>query len=514
MADLYARRRKLATIVAAASALLLTGWLIFGSLPETYARPALIAGPELSITYLSGQGRLPDNVVAQNFLQLDPATLAVRSRTLFFDPDLVCVRTRTGIVGFFEKRYRTLPGESTVVTLDQEWNVLAAVYDDATDTIWVFGTHEKSIVARRIVAGDAEPVESIASADADVERLAAVGGTRMTVAWKEKGRPHVRVWRRDRTFSIETAEAHQWTLVQVGARTLTLFFDRTTQSFSELTLQVRCCDDCGLPAPPATWTYRDAFMFLGRRVTGLSAAVDGDHVRLVLTRVAAVQVAGVPVATLQPEYGASLHTLQLESRVIRYLGMIVPFTLLVCAMSLVYLGFALMRDRRRMLLGKVIPASPYADVMQRVMAFLFDQMILGPLIYIALDITGLIADTPDTTLSDARAVAMAGLVYVINVLYFFLQEAFGGQTIGKRVVGIRVVRVGGAPLTVGRAFVRNALRCVDSMYVLLVVGFAVMFFTPRKQRVGDLVAGTIVVQAEEFRTNSSDTPETTTDKGA
>ena len=77
------------------------------------------------------------------------------------------------------------------------------------------------------------------------------------------------------------------------------------------------------------------------------------------------------------------------------------------------------------------------------------------------------------------------------------EVAWHGQTPGKRALGLRVVRLDGAPVGVGESLVRNALRVVE-----LPLGYApavlAVALSPRRQRLGDLVAGTLVVQERRF----------------
>jgi uncharacterized RDD family membrane protein YckC len=76
--------------------------------------------------------------------------------------------------------------------------------------------------------------------------------------------------------------------------------------------------------------------------------------------------------------------------------------------------------------------------------------------------------------------------------YFFATESGGGQTLGKRLMKLRVVRADGRPAGMGEIAVRTILRVVDNY----LVGLIVMLATGEKrQRVGDLAAGTIVVDA-------------------
>lgn len=87
------------------------------------------------------------------------------------------------------------------------------------------------------------------------------------------------------------------------------------------------------------------------------------------------------------------------------------------------------------------------------------------------------------------------LGFILYYGYFAAFEAlWGGQTPGKRAVGLRVISVTGQPITTFDALLRNLLRIVDQMPGIYAVGVLSIFFTARNQRLGDLVAGTVVVQ--------------------
>jgi uncharacterized RDD family membrane protein YckC len=103
--------------------------------------------------------------------------------------------------------------------------------------------------------------------------------------------------------------------------------------------------------------------------------------------------------------------------------------------------------------------------------------------------------------SDAPASARYGALDRVLILclvfgYFWGTETVWAQTIGKRVLGIRVIAVGGARATAGATLVRTILRIVDFLPVFYIVGLVVVLATgPRRQRIGDLAAKTRVVLA-------------------
>ncbi len=81
--------------------------------------------------------------------------------------------------------------------------------------------------------------------------------------------------------------------------------------------------------------------------------------------------------------------------------------------------------------------------------------------------------------------------------YFVLLEALnGGRTLGKQLLGIRVIMDTGQRATPTAVVIRNLFRLLDCYFPLLpaIPGLAMVFLQPRHQRLGDLVAGTIVVR--------------------
>jgi uncharacterized RDD family membrane protein YckC len=118
-------------------------------------------------------------------------------------------------------------------------------------------------------------------------------------------------------------------------------------------------------------------------------------------------------------------------------------------------------------------------------------------------------------------VLVGGVAPAVMLIGWFLIEWFyggvletlmNGQTFGKRVMGIRVLSVDGQPITPIQAILRNILRFVDMMpllsmqifspgtpiYSIPTFGFCLVAaaLSPRFQRLGDIVCGTIVVIEE------------------
>lgn len=95
------------------------------------------------------------------------------------------------------------------------------------------------------------------------------------------------------------------------------------------------------------------------------------------------------------------------------------------------------------------------------------------------------------------------LLFMIEWGYYVICEKFWGRTPGKRMFGLRVVRSSGVPLNWSAALLRNLLRSVDglpwislgvlSLFPTCVVGLGCALLTKKFQRMGDLLADTVVI---------------------
>jgi uncharacterized RDD family membrane protein YckC len=77
--------------------------------------------------------------------------------------------------------------------------------------------------------------------------------------------------------------------------------------------------------------------------------------------------------------------------------------------------------------------------------------------------------------------------------YIFFELIWNGQSPGKRLVGIRVIRSDGTPVTLSEVLIRNLVRVVDFLPSFYGVGVVAMFADARARRLGDMAAGTLVV---------------------
>lgn len=88
-------------------------------------------------------------------------------------------------------------------------------------------------------------------------------------------------------------------------------------------------------------------------------------------------------------------------------------------------------------------------------------------------------------------------IALLWMAYYIVPEALFGASLGKMLLGVRVVRVDGAPLGLGAIVTRNVLRFVDALPGFYLIGGLSVLFTANSQRVGDRWAGTTVVRRDE-----------------
>jgi uncharacterized RDD family membrane protein YckC len=91
--------------------------------------------------------------------------------------------------------------------------------------------------------------------------------------------------------------------------------------------------------------------------------------------------------------------------------------------------------------------------------------------------------------------AVVAAVYALWLGYaIYFEVKWNGQTPGKWAVGIRAIRDGGAPVDFRAACVRNLLAMADFLPVFYLLGALLVLLTTRRQRLGDMAAGTLVIR--------------------
>ena len=96
------------------------------------------------------------------------------------------------------------------------------------------------------------------------------------------------------------------------------------------------------------------------------------------------------------------------------------------------------------------------------------------------------------------AVMILVLFLIFSGYFAFFEWIWSGQTPGKRWLKLRVIREDGRPITFWEASVRNLLRTFDMMPApFYSIGLISVFSSTRDQRIGDMVAGTVVIRERE-----------------
>ncbi len=143
-----------------------------------------------------------------------------------------------------------------------------------------------------------------------------------------------------------------------------------------------------------------------------------------------------------------------------------------------------------------------AGLGSRLAAAIIDYLIIG-IGYVAIlvgagaltEVIGRVAPPPRDIapwLTSAAAALALALGFFGWMGYFLLFELlWGGQSPGKRALGLRVVRRDGQPLGFTAALVRNILRWIDQVAL---IGVFVMLVDASSRRLGDMAAGTLVIR--------------------
>ena len=129
---------------------------------------------------------------------------------------------------------------------------------------------------------------------------------------------------------------------------------------------------------------------------------------------------------------------------------------------------------------------PAAGPVPRALAWLIDAAIRGAVLMVAL----LVLAALGMTGMGVYAILLFALMWLYPVLFEALDN---GRTPGKRALGLRVIAANGAPVSWLASFTRNLLRVVDLLPALYATGLVTSLADPWGRRLGDMVAGTLVV---------------------
>jgi uncharacterized RDD family membrane protein YckC len=133
---------------------------------------------------------------------------------------------------------------------------------------------------------------------------------------------------------------------------------------------------------------------------------------------------------------------------------------------------------------------------------LFAYLIIGSMV--AARTGGMIDD--GFYLQGTPALVAILLTFLVTLGYFAVLESSGnGKTLGKLIAGIGVADASGGKATFNQALMRNILRLVDGL-VFYIVGIILIIKSDRNQRLGDRVAGTVVLRIQQVRNPKGEKP--------
>lgn len=106
-----------------------------------------------------------------------------------------------------------------------------------------------------------------------------------------------------------------------------------------------------------------------------------------------------------------------------------------------------------------------------------------------------VAGISDRVIESIAIAIIIAIVFAVLFGYFIAFEAlWNGQTPGKKIVGLRVVRDGGYPIDFGASLIRNLIRIGEAVLGYYILAAISALLSSENKRLGDLAAGTIVVR--------------------
>ena len=135
----------------------------------------------------------------------------------------------------------------------------------------------------------------------------------------------------------------------------------------------------------------------------------------------------------------------------------------------------------------------YVGVGRRLVATIVDAIIIGVLFGV---ISGIFSVQQGLMADSVELLGTSNIVSVlVSIIYYAGLEATTGATIGKRLLGLRVVMADGSPIDWTSSIIRNVLRIIDFLPAFYLLGAIFVWSTEKNQRIGDLGANTVVIRA-------------------
>jgi uncharacterized RDD family membrane protein YckC len=157
---------------------------------------------------------------------------------------------------------------------------------------------------------------------------------------------------------------------------------------------------------------------------------------------------------------------------------------------------------------------PIAGIGSRTLAHMVDWLILAvawAVAILAFSVVAPLIDVWGQLSSVGQVAAVLGVFATFWVYWTATEVLMSGQSPGKKLMGIRVVRQDGSPVGLFESAVRNLIRFVDLLPSFYAVGLVAMLIDKQNRRLGDLAAGTVLVRVEKVDLSRY---ETTSEKSA
>lgn len=140
-----------------------------------------------------------------------------------------------------------------------------------------------------------------------------------------------------------------------------------------------------------------------------------------------------------------------------------------------------------------------ADVKDRIFAFLIDGMVYGlAAFFVYLMVLSFLSSF--LMLGEWILKFISVFIMVGWIFYHILFEIFNnGQSIGKKALGIKVVRLDGKEAGVFNFLLRGVFQLVDTMFSAGVIGVVLIASSEKSQRLGDMAANTTVIKTKSTR---------------
>jgi uncharacterized RDD family membrane protein YckC len=152
---------------------------------------------------------------------------------------------------------------------------------------------------------------------------------------------------------------------------------------------------------------------------------------------------------------------------------------------------------RRNIMAQGVSGAPAALEVhvtgRRVLATIVDGIVLSVAFWVMSALFG--STSAEGGQVGASLSGLAALfLFIVSVAYFIILEGYLGQTVGKMLLGIKVVREGtGEVPGIKAATIRTVMRLIDGLFAYLVAFIAVLA-SQKNQRLGDMLANTLVVR--------------------